>query len=42
MKEYLNQFERNKVWVYDIFFGATNKSLCKEFSKIIQNKFKIQ
>ena len=30
-----------QIYVYDIIFGATNESLCKEFFEIMHNKFKM-
>lgn len=30
-----------KIYVDDIIFGATNKSLSKEFSKVMQNDFEV-
>ena len=30
-----------QIYVDDIIFGSTNENLCKDFSKIMQNEFKI-
>ena len=30
-----------QIYVDDIIFGSTNASLCKEFSKLMQNEFEM-
>jgi hypothetical protein len=30
-----------QIYVDDIIFGSTNKNLCKDFSKTMQNEFKM-
>lgn len=39
IKKYMHDILLVKIHVNDIIFGATNESLCNDFSSIIQNEF---
>ncbi|XP_057990561.1 uncharacterized protein LOC131172945 [Hevea brasiliensis] len=41
VKKHHNDMLIVQIYVDDIIFGATNESLCKKFSKIMQNEFEI-
>ncbi|XP_070040320.1 uncharacterized protein [Nicotiana tomentosiformis] len=41
MQEELHQFERNKVYVDNVIFGATTDSLCEEFEKLMGSEFEM-
>nr|KYP63421.1 Retrovirus-related Pol polyprotein from transposon TNT 1-94 [Cajanus cajan] len=41
-KELKDDFIIVQIYVDDIIFGATNENLCKEFSKLMHNEFKMR
>jgi len=40
-KNYNSQFILVQLYVDDIIFGATNETLCEDFSKLMQTKFEM-